>query len=202
VATESINPEVSDSTKIPEASTLENPSASGDIDGLISQTATRDDDEQVIPSDTPQAVKTEPTSAQQAGGGEQDMDSSIYANVRSVQVSGDEGAYQFSVGISSPDTGCDQYADWWEVVSQDGVLIYRRILLHSHVGEQPFVRSGGPVAIPSDSVVIIRAHMNTDGYGGVVFQGSVGSGFVETELDRDFAADLNGKPPLPEGCAH
>jgi hypothetical protein len=42
------------------------------------------------------------------------------ADVISVDVSGNEGAYQFSVGIRSPDTGCDQYADWWEVITGDG----------------------------------------------------------------------------------
>jgi hypothetical protein len=116
-------------------------------------------------------------------------------------VRGDAGAYQFSVGIESPDTGCDQYADWWEVVSEDGALIYRRVLLHSHVGEQPFVRSGGPAAIEADTVVWVRAHMHPGGYGGAAFRGSVQEGFQETELSADFAADLAGEEPLPDGCA-
>ena len=72
----------------------------------------------------------------------------------SVDVTGEENAYTFSIGILSPDTGCDQYADWWEIVSLDGDLIYRRILAHSHVNEQPFVRSGGPVAIHEELSLI------------------------------------------------
>jgi len=77
-----------------------------------------------------------------------EMAEEILADVLSVEVTGSPNAYQFSVKIASPDTGCEQYADWWEVLSEDGQLLYRRILLHSHVNEQPFVRSGGPVNIP------------------------------------------------------
>ena len=123
------------------------------------------------------------------------------ADVISVEASGEPGAYRFSVGIRSPDTGCDQYADWWEVVSEEGELIYRRVLLHSHVDEQPFVRSGGPINIEADTVVWVRAHMNTGGYGGAAFRGSVGEGFAEAALDVAFAAELEGEPPLPDGCA-
>ena len=187
-------------TQVSEAVTLENPSYTKDVSEVSSEKSTQVE-VQVSPSDTPQVVETEPTSTQPAEEGEPVVDSSILADVISVQVSGNEGAYRFSVGISSPDTGCDQYTDWWEVVSQDGELIYRRILLHSHVDEQPFVRSGGPVAISSDTVVLVRAHMNTGGYGGAVFKGSVEAGFVETDLNRDFAADLAEEAPLPEGCA-
>jgi hypothetical protein len=124
-----------------------------------------------------------------------------FADIISVKVTGKPNAYQFSVGIKSPDTGCDQYADWWEVLSEDGKLLYRRILLHSHVNEQPFVRSGGPVAIKSDTVVWVRAHMNTVGYGGKVYKGTVQDGFKEAENDPDFAADVEKEPPQPDGCA-
>ena len=88
------------------------------------------------------------------------MNQTSFANVLSVQVTGNPGAYQFAVEIASPDTGCEQYADWWEVVSQDGQLLYRRILLHSHVDEQPFTRSGGPVEVAADELVYVRAEGN------------------------------------------
>ncbi len=127
--------------------------------------------------------------------------SSEYADITSVKVSGSESNYTFSVGISSPDKGCQQYADWWEVISEDGELIYRRILGHSHVNEQPFVRSGGKVKIEKAEVVIIRAHMNTSGYGGEVFKGSVEGGFEQTDLSPDFAGGLEKESPLPTGCA-
>jgi hypothetical protein len=127
--------------------------------------------------------------------------SGLLADVLSVAVSGDENAYRFSVEIQSPDTGCDQYADWWEVVSEDGELVYRRILAHSHVDEQPFTRSGGPVAINADLIVIVRAHMHPGGYGGTVFRGSVADGFEIIQLGSDFAESLSESEPLPSGCA-
>ena len=125
---------------------------------------------------------------------------SVTADVISVQVSGQAGAYQFSVGIRSPDKGCAQYADWWEVVSTDGKLLYRRVLLHSHVDEQPFTRSGGPVPIQPDTIVWVRAHMNTGGYGGMALKGSVKTGFKQAMLDAEFATALAKHAPLPEGC--
>ncbi len=124
-----------------------------------------------------------------------------YADVISVNVSGQPGAYQFAVGIKSPDTGCDQYADWWEVITPDGRLLYRRILLHSHVGEQPFVRSGGPAPIQPETQVLIRAHMNTSGYGGALFQGSVQEGFTPAPGDPELFPELAQEEPLPSGCA-
>ncbi len=124
-----------------------------------------------------------------------------FANVLSAAISGNENAYHFAVEIRSPDTGCEQYADWWEVVTEDGELIYRRILAHSHVSEQPFTRSGGPVAISADTVVVVRAHMHPHGYGGAALRGSVQTGFEGFQLEADFAPDLENADPLPDGCA-
>ncbi len=108
----------------------------------------------------------------------------------------------WSIEIHSPDLGCSQYADWWEVLTPEGTLIYRRILGHSHVDEQPFVRSGGPVSVGTDDVVIVRAHMNPGGYGGQALRGSAGTGFSpDPSITATFAAGLAGEPPQPSGCA-
>ena len=123
------------------------------------------------------------------------------ADVTAVQVSGSPGHYDFNVTVKSPDTGCQQYADWWEVVSEEGALLYRRVLFHSHVGEQPFTRSGGPVPIQPDTVVWVRAHMNTSGYGGALLKGSVRGGFTAAVPPAGFAAGLAKQSPLPDGCA-
>ncbi len=122
------------------------------------------------------------------------------AEVTEVSVSGSENQYTFSVTISSPDLGCNQYANWWEVIDLDGNLLYRRILAHSHVNEQPFTRSGGPVAISEDTEVYIRAHMNTTSYGSRVFEGSVFAGFTSENLDVEFAKALEDIAPLPARC--
>lgn len=123
------------------------------------------------------------------------------ANVMAVRVAGNPGAYQFTVTVSSLDKGCKQYADWWEVFTEDGKLIYRRVLLHSHVDEQPFTRSGGPVAIGPDTVVWVRAHMHPGGYGGKAMKGTAKGDFREAPLSADFARGLEKQPPLPTECA-
>ncbi|MEM7299071.1 MAG: hypothetical protein AAF391_12500 [Bacteroidota bacterium] len=123
-----------------------------------------------------------------------------FASVTDVSVSGNEGSYNFSVTLSSPDNGCKQYADWWEVVSEDGELLYRRILFHSHVNEQPFTRSGGKVDIKEDQLVWIRAHMNNTGYGGAAMMGSAKGGFTVTKWPENLGTNLDQVQPLPKGC--
>lgn len=127
---------------------------------------------------------------------------STYADVLEVEVTGTEEEYTFAVTLLSHDTGCDHYADWWEVLAEDGTLLYRRILEHSHVDEQPFSRSGGPVPVTSSRKVIVRGHMNASGYGGKVMSGTVGGGFTyDPSIDRSFAQDVEHQEPLPTGCA-
>ena len=121
------------------------------------------------------------------------------ADVVSVTASGgNNGVFNFAVGIFSPDIDCSQYANWWEVVSEDGTLIARRILAHSHVSpdfSQPFIRNTN-VTVDSTTVVWIRGHMNNTGYkNGKAFKGSIASGFVETAIPADFALDLDNEVP-------
>jgi hypothetical protein len=122
-------------------------------------------------------------------------------SVTEVKVSGSAGVYTFDVTLRSEDKGCEQYANWWEVADLDGLLIYRRILGHSHVNEQPFTRSGGPVQISENETVIIRGHMNNSGYGSGVIRGSVAQGFQLQAADPSFARSLENAPPQPGECA-
>jgi hypothetical protein len=103
--------------------------------------------------------------------------------------------------VSSPDTGCDRYADWWEVISPDGNLLYRRVLLHSHVDEQPFTRTGGPVTIQPAQEVLVRAHLHPDGYTSQAQRGNPRDGWAPVELPAGFADDLATQAPLPADCA-
>ncbi len=123
------------------------------------------------------------------------------AGVIEVSVTGTPGAYMFEVTVRSVETGCEQYADWWEVVSLEGELLYRRVLAHSHVTEQPFTRRGGTVAVDASTEVIVRAHMNPSGYGIQGMRGSVAGGFTPAVLEPGFAAGLAGEEPLPASCA-
>ena len=134
-----------------------------------------------------------------------------YAHVTAVSTSGSEGAYTFSVSVESADVDCTQFADFWEVLGEDGSLLYRRILEHSHTDANgttdagapgnTFTRDGGPVAIEPARVVIVRAHMNTSGYNGRAMRGSVDAGFaVAPDIDSRFAAGVEDEMPLPTGC--
>lgn len=125
----------------------------------------------------------------------------LYADITDVSATGPTGKYIFRVTIESPDKGCEQYADWWEVVDEQGGLVYRRILAHSHVQEQPFTRQGGTIALAEDSKVWVRAHMNTTGYGGITYYGSVREGFKPRPMPEGFAMDIEKQSPQPTGCA-
>ena len=144
-------------------------------------------------------------------GGATAVPTAPYANVTAVATTGTPGAYTFNVTIESADIDCSQYADWWEVLSDDGALVYRRILEHSHTdangssdADAPgntFTRSGGPVPVTDTDVVVVRAHMSVGGYNGAVMRGSVADGFVQaTDLGADFASDVELVEPQPDGC--
>ena len=123
------------------------------------------------------------------------------SRITAVEVTSSGEGYSFAVTVESDETGCDQYADWWEVVTPEGELLYRRILAHSHVDEQPFTRSGGPVAIGEEDVVVVRSHVNPDGYSTQAMQGSASEGFSPTLLEDGFAAELEESEPQPSGCS-
>ena len=124
----------------------------------------------------------------------------IRADVTAVTTQGSSGAYTFKVTLKSTETGCEQYADWWEVVSEKGELLYRRILVHSHPDTQPFTRTGGKIAIKPNDIVYVRAHMNKEGYVGDVLKGSVHTGFKRVTNLPHFQKALEKQKPLPTGC--
>lgn len=92
--------------------------------------------------------------------------------VRAVQ--GSDGAWTFHVTVLHPDTGWEDYADGWDVVTPDGQVLkasasdpFTRLLLHPHESEQPFTRSQGGITIPDAiTTVTVRAHDLVDGFGG------------------------------------
>jgi len=73
----------------------------------------------------------------------------------------------FAVTIRHADEGWDHYADGYEVLTDDGEVLAKRVLRHPHVAEQPFTRPLTGVAVPPDlERVRIRAHDSQHGHGG------------------------------------
>jgi len=56
--------------------------------------------------------------------------------------------WDFEVTLKHSDTGWDHYADAWELVDDEGVVLGTRILHHPHVHEQPFTRALRNVMLP------------------------------------------------------
>jgi len=97
-----------------------------------------------------------------------------------------DGTWTFHVTVRHPDTGWEDYADGWDVLTPDGATSewhlckgegtvlkpdpespFTRLLLHPHENEQPFTRSQSGIAVPPDvTQVRVRAHDLVDGYGG------------------------------------
>ncbi|MEM8876929.1 MAG: hypothetical protein AAGD23_03550 [Pseudomonadota bacterium] len=78
-----------------------------------------------------------------------------------------EGRWTFSATIRHADTGWDHYADRFDIVGPDGVVLGERILHHPHVDEQPFTRSLRGVVVPDGiTEVTVRAHDSVHGLGG------------------------------------
>lgn len=85
-----------------------------------------------------------------------------------------DGSWTFHVTVYHPDTGWEDYANGWDIVTPDGEVIktdpnsqFTRLLVHPHVGEQPFTRSQAGVVIPDGiDKVVVRAHDLVDGFGG------------------------------------
>ena len=150
-------------------------------------------------SSLPDATVTDETTSSEVSNSTEPISDEI-SSVTAVEVSSSGDGYRFSVTIESEETGCEQYADWWEVVTPEGELLYRRILAHSHVDEQPFTRSGGPVMV-GEGDVVVRSHTNTEGYSTKAMKGSVSEGFSPTVLAEDFAINLAEADPQPSGCA-
>jgi hypothetical protein len=70
-----------------------------------------------------------------------------------------------STTLRHDDTGWEQYADAWRVVTTDGKVLGTRVLYHPHENEQPFTRSLGGIKIPADlDVVYVEAHCKVHGW--------------------------------------
>ena len=108
-----------------------------------------------------------------------------YAQVTQVKVTLEQsGSWRFDVTVRHDDEGWDHYADLWEVVDQESLVLYgKRVLLHPHDAEQPFTRSQSGIEIPKGvSGLLIRARCTTHGFDGrailVDLTAAEGNGFA------------------------
>jgi hypothetical protein len=84
--------------------------------------------------------------------------------VEAIQESAEE--WTFAVTVRHADRDPDHWADWWRVRTPGGRELGRRVLLHSHVDEQPFTRDER-IRIPPDvPVVVVEAHDKVHRLGG------------------------------------
>jgi hypothetical protein len=92
------------------------------------------------------------------------------ADVVDVKVSkGGNSSYRFTVTVLHKDTGWDHYANKWDIIDGEGMVLGTRTLHHPHVEEQPFTRSLSGVEIPDNiRAVTVRAHDSVHEYGGKV----------------------------------
>ncbi len=149
----------------------------------------------------PPASESEPSETAPGESEPDDTEPGVRADVEAVSWAGETGAYTFTVTLRSPDVDCSQYADWWEVLTAEGGLVYRRILNHSHPDEQPFARSGEPIEVGDGDRLVVRGHMNEAGYGGVAYSGSVADGFAaDASITAAFAAEVESHEPQVEDC--
>ena len=73
--------------------------------------------------------------------------------------------WSVQVTLKHDDSGWDHYADEWRVVDAAGTVLGDRVLFHPHVGEQPFTRGLGSVAIPAGTRrVWVEAHDKVHGW--------------------------------------
>jgi hypothetical protein len=90
------------------------------------------------------------------------------ANVVNVTVERSEDGprtFDFSVTLYHDDDGEPGYANWWQVETLNGTELGRRDLLHAH-STRPFTRSER-IEVPENvSLVVVRGHDQTHGYGG------------------------------------
>jgi hypothetical protein len=122
----------------------------------------------VPPTEPSVAPTTPPTSAPEAGGAA----NADVLYVRAVEAAG--GTWTFHVTVEHPDSGWEDYADGWDVLTPDGTVLkpdpdspFTRLLLHPHENEQPFTRSQSGIVIPPGvTSVQVRAHDLVDGFGG------------------------------------
>lgn len=73
--------------------------------------------------------------------------------------------WRINTTLKHDDTGWDHYADVWRILTESGIELGDRVLLHPHEDEQPFTRSLSGLKIPeSEKIVFVEAHDTVHGW--------------------------------------
>ena len=140
---------------------------------LITVTGCADTESDPGPQEDPVAESPETTPAEAPSDASSTGNGNADVTFVKATLAGD-GTWTFDVTVEHPDTGWEDYADGWDVVTPDGEVLkadpagaFTRTLAHPHVGEQPFSRSQSGITVPDGVVlVVVRAHDIVDGFGG------------------------------------
>ena len=146
-------------------------------------------------TEAPESSPTTETSDSDQVGAKQDDVGQANADVLHVRAAqAKDGSWTFHVTVLHPDTGWEDYADGWDVITEQGEILkksdddtFTRLLLHPHENEQPFTRNQGGIVVPEDVTrLTVRAHDIVDGFGGaeVIVDLSVASG-PDFEVERN-----------------
>jgi hypothetical protein len=74
--------------------------------------------------------------------------------------------WQVSATVEHADEGWEHYANSFEVLGPDSVVLETRVLFHPHVNEQPFTRSVSVTVPEGVTQITVRATDLVHGHGG------------------------------------
>ncbi|MGR3274057.1 nSTAND1 domain-containing NTPase [Acaryochloris marina NIES-2412] len=116
------------------------------------------------------------------------------------------GKHTLKVNLYGPSKGCEQYIDWWEILSEDQELLDRRTFNTNHEAQQTFPGNSKPIQVAVDQTLLVRAHLHLEdkdksGYEArQAWEGNIKDGFKMIRLPENFATDLAKADPQPKPC--
>ncbi|QUY42107.1 AAA family ATPase [Acaryochloris marina] len=126
--------------------------------------------------------------------------------VEQPEASEERGKYTFKANLYGPTEGCNQYVDWWEILSEDQELLDRPHFDISHDDQQPFSSTSKPIQASDNQTLLIRAHLHLEnkdksGYEArQAWKGTIKDGFEMIRLPERFATNLAKADPQPKPC--
>ena len=92
------------------------------------------------------------------------------AEIVGAEARADPSGWTVAVTLRHGDTGWEDYADGWRLVSRDGDVLATRALAHPHVDEQPFTRSLSGLDLPQGEAVFVESSTSVTSWSGARFR--------------------------------